>query len=52
MPRPGIPRRSADSVMIKTIGFDAGDDLDTEARQIAFIAAALELGDADFVRDA
>src|SRR6266480_2079490 len=28
------------------------DYLDTEARQVAYIAAALESGDADFVRDA
>jgi hypothetical protein len=38
--------------MTKTIRFDAGDCLDTEARPIACIAAALESGDANFVRDA
>lgn len=36
----------------KTTRFDASEYLDTEARQIAYIAAALESGDADFVRDA
>jgi probable addiction module antidote protein len=38
--------------MPKTTRFDAGDYLDTEAHQVAYIAAALESGDADFVRDA
>jgi probable addiction module antidote protein len=38
--------------MPKTIRFDAADYLDTEERQVAYIAAALETGDADFVRDA
>ena len=36
----------------KTTRFDAADYLDTEERQVAYIAAALESGDADFVRDA
>src|SRR5882724_13183340 len=36
----------------KTTRFDAADYLDTEARQVAYIAAALETGEADFVRDA
>src|SRR6202008_3031280 len=36
----------------KTTRFDAVDYLDTEERQVAYIAAALESGDADFVRDA
>ncbi len=36
----------------KTTRFDAGAYLDTEARQAAYIAVALESGDADFVRDA
>jgi probable addiction module antidote protein len=35
----------------KTTRFDA-DYLDSEERQIAYITAALETGDADFVRDA
>ena len=35
----------------KTTRFDAADYLDTEERQVAYIAAALESGDADFVRD-
>jgi probable addiction module antidote protein len=38
--------------MRKTTRFDAVDYLDTEARQVAYITAALETGDADFVRDA
>ncbi len=38
--------------MPKTTRFDAADYLDTEQRQVAYIAAALETGDADFVRDA
>ena len=38
--------------MAKTTRFDAADCLDTEERQVAYIAAALESGDADFVRDA
>jgi probable addiction module antidote protein len=37
---------------IKTTRFDAADYLDTEERQAAYITAALESGDADFVRDA
>ena len=35
-----------------TTRFAASDYLDTEERQVAYIAAALESGDADFVRDA
>jgi|SRR5690242_13788738 len=35
----------------KITRFDAADYLDTEERQVAYIAAALESGDADFVRD-
>jgi probable addiction module antidote protein len=38
--------------MPKTIRFDAADYLDTEERQVAYISAALETGDSDFVRDA
>lgn len=38
--------------MIRTTRFDATDYLDTEERQVAHIAAALESGDANFVRDA
>ncbi len=41
-----------DIIMPKTTRFDAADYLDTEDRQVAYIAAALESGDADFVRDA
>src|SRR5262252_7206443 len=36
----------------ETTRFDAADYLDTPDRQVAYIAAALESGDADFVRDA
>jgi probable addiction module antidote protein len=38
--------------MLKTTRFDAADYLDSEERQVGYIAAALESGDADFVRDA
>ena len=38
--------------MPNTIRFDAADYLDTEERQVAYIATALESGDADFARDA
>jgi probable addiction module antidote protein len=38
--------------MPKTTRFDAAAYLDTEERQVAYISAALETGDADFVRDA
>jgi probable addiction module antidote protein len=37
---------------MKTTRFDAADYLDTPERQAAYIAAALESGDANFVRDA
>ena len=36
----------------KTMRFDAADYLDSEARQVVYITAALETGDADFVRAA
>ena len=39
-------------MMSKTTRFDAADYLDTKERQVAYITAALESGDADFVRDA
>ena len=38
--------------MPKTTRFDAADYLASEERQVAYIAAALETGDANFVRDA
>jgi probable addiction module antidote protein len=38
--------------MGKTTRFDAADYLKDEERQVAYITAALETGDADFVRDA
>lgn len=38
--------------MVKTTKFDATEYLDSEKRQAAYITAALETGDADFVRDA
>ena len=41
-----------DMKMIKTTRFDVADYLDSDERQTAYIAAALETGDADFVRDA
>jgi hypothetical protein len=36
----------------ETTRFDAADYLDSQERQVAYITAALETGDADFVRDA
>ena len=38
--------------MLKTTRFDAADFLDTEKKQADYITAALETGNADFVRDA
>jgi probable addiction module antidote protein len=38
--------------MRKTTRFDAADYLDSEERQVVYITAALETGDADLVRDA
>lgn len=38
--------------MVKTTRFDAAEYLGAEKRQAAYITAALETGDADFVRDA
>ena len=38
--------------MIATTRFDAAEYLDTIERQAAYITAALETGDPDFVRDA
>ena len=38
--------------MLKTTRFDAAGYLDSEERQAAYITAALETGDAAFVRDA
>jgi probable addiction module antidote protein len=38
--------------MTRTTRFDAADYLDSEERQVAYITAALETRDADFVRDA
>ena len=37
---------------MKTTRFDAARYLDTEERQVAYISAALETGDAEFIRDA
>ncbi len=39
-------------MIAKTTRFDAADYLGSEERQVAYIAAAFETGDADFVRDA
>ncbi|WP_369725212.1 addiction module antidote protein [Bradyrhizobium sp. LLZ17] len=49
-----MPRATKTTVKAasKTTRFDAADYLNTEERQAAYIAAALETGDADFVRDA
>jgi len=47
-----VHESGGDIAMTKTTRFDAADYLDTEERQVAYIAAALESGDADFVRDA
>jgi probable addiction module antidote protein len=38
--------------MLKTTRFDAAEYLETEERQAAYITAAFETGDAEFVRDA
>ena len=38
--------------MLKTTRFDVASFLDSEKKQAAYITAALETGDADFVRDA
>jgi probable addiction module antidote protein len=38
--------------MVGTTRFDAAEYLDTVERQAAYISAALETGDPDFVRDA
>jgi probable addiction module antidote protein len=38
--------------MLKTTRFDAAEYLETEKRQAAYITAAFETGDAEFVRDA
>src|SRR5437879_209873 len=38
--------------MVKTIRFDAAEYLDTPERQAEYVSAALETGDAAFVRDA
>jgi probable addiction module antidote protein len=43
---------TAKAAALRTTRFDATDYLDTEEKQVAYIAAALETGDADFVRDA
>src|ERR1022692_1898151 len=45
-------RISGEIMMLKTTRFDAADFLNTEKKQAAYITAALETGDADFVRDA
>jgi probable addiction module antidote protein len=46
------PCTSGETVMPKTTRFDAADYLDSDERQAAYITAALETGEADFVRDA
>jgi len=47
-----MPKSVTFKISPKTTRFDAADYLDSEERQAAYIAAALESGDADFVRDA
>lgn len=47
-----MPRKTTVKAVTRTTRFDAVDYLKTEERQAAYIAAALETGDADFVRDA
>jgi len=37
-------------MVTRTTRFDAAGYLDTEQRQVAYVTAALETGDADFVR--
>ena len=39
-------------MMNQTTRFDAADYLDSEERRVAYIAAAVETGEAGFVRDA
>jgi len=46
------PGNGGEAVMLKTTRFDAADYLHSEERQAAYITAALETGDAAFVRDA
>ncbi|PSO32131.1 addiction module antidote protein [Bradyrhizobium sp. MOS002] len=46
------PAKTTVKTASRTTRFDAADYLNTEERQAAYIAAALETGDADFVRDA
>lgn len=43
---------TAKATALRTTRFDATEYLDSEEKQAAYIAAALETGDADFVRDA
>src|SRR5260370_42369474 len=43
---------SGERVMPRTTRFDAADYLDSEERQVAYITAALENGEAKFLRDA
>jgi hypothetical protein len=46
------PGSGGETVMPKATRFDATDYLDSDERQAAYITAALETGEADFVRDA
>jgi probable addiction module antidote protein len=43
---------SEEIVMPETTRLDAAEYLDSEERQVAYIAAAMEIGDPEFVRDA
>lgn len=49
---PKATSKTVAKTVTKTTRFDAVDYLNTEERQAAYIATALETGDADFVRDA
>lgn len=49
---PKATSKAIAKTVTKTTRFDAADYLNTEERQAAYIATALETGDADFVRDA
>jgi probable addiction module antidote protein len=49
---PKATSKAVAKTVTKTTRFDTADYLNTEGRQAAYIAAALETGDADFVRDA
>jgi len=49
---PKVAAKMTPKTTPKTTQFDAADYLGTAERQVAYITAAFETGDADFVRDA